>query len=77
MRILNAVRVTKEAVGMNTNLGIILLCAPLAARPNWMRRELRGELEAVLRSMTMDDAGAVFEAIVLASPGGLGSARCP
>ncbi len=73
-RILNAVRVTKEAVGMNTNLGIILLCAPLACAAQLDARELRENLEAVLRSMTMDDAGAVFEAIVLASPGGLGSA---
>src|SRR5690348_11668277 len=30
-RILRAVEATRAAVGMNTNLGIILLCAPLAA----------------------------------------------
>src|SRR5580700_3357514 len=30
-RILGAVEATSEAVGSNTNLGIILLCAPLAA----------------------------------------------
>ena len=31
-RILEAVRATREAVGTNTNLGIVLLCGPLAAR---------------------------------------------
>ena len=35
-RILEAVRATRDAVGTNTNLGIILLCAPWRARPNWM-----------------------------------------
>ena len=28
-RILSAVQATQEAVGLNTNLGIILLCAPM------------------------------------------------
>ena len=30
-RILAAVAATRAAVGQNTNLGIVLLCAPLAA----------------------------------------------
>ncbi len=82
-RILGAVRATREAVGMNTNLGIILLSAPLACAaeqggdrgvdPIEGQLALRKNLESVLRSMTMDDAKAVFEAIVLASPGGLGA----
>jgi triphosphoribosyl-dephospho-CoA synthase len=71
-RILEAVRATRQAVGMNTNLGIILLCAPLAAAAQLDVRDLRKSVDAVLRSMTMDDAKAVFEAIALASPGGLG-----
>ena len=73
-RILEAVRATRQAVGTNTNLGIILLCAPLVRAAEMNATELRGNLDAVLGSMTMDDAAAVFEAIVLASPGGLGSA---
>jgi triphosphoribosyl-dephospho-CoA synthase len=84
-RILDAVRATREAVGMNTNLGILLLCAPLACAAQLAHdgdpskshpsgaRELGRNVDAILRSMTMDDAKAVFEAIVLASPGGLGT----
>ena len=73
-RILEAVRATREAVGANTNLGIILLSAPLiraAERPG----DLRENLGQVLDGMDMDDARAVFEAIARASPGGLGSAE--
>ena len=73
-RILRAVQVTRQAVGTNTNLGIILLSAPLACAAE-MKGELRHNLGSVLDRMTMDDAKAVFEAIVLASPGGLGSAE--
>ncbi len=72
-RILEAVRATRETVGVNTNLGILLLSAPLIAAAE-MDGDLRENLGKVLRSMTMDDARAVFDAIVLASPGGLGSA---
>lgn len=73
-RILEAVRTTRQAVGTNTNLGILLLCAPLAKAAG-MDGDLRANLATVLREMTMDDARAVFEAIVTASPGGLGSAE--
>lgn len=73
-RILQAVRTTRQAVGTNTNLGILLLCAPLAKAAE-TNSDLRANLAEVLRDMTMDDARAVFEAIVVASPGGLGSAE--
>jgi triphosphoribosyl-dephospho-CoA synthase len=73
-RILEAVRATRRAVGINTNLGIILLAAPVA-RAAELNGDLREDLGAVLGSLTMADAKAVFEAIVLASPGGLGSAE--
>jgi triphosphoribosyl-dephospho-CoA synthase len=72
-RILEAVRATRVAVDTNTNLGIILLCAPLAAAA-MDGGSLRDNLGAVLQSIDLDDTAAVFEAIVLASPGGLGSA---
>jgi triphosphoribosyl-dephospho-CoA synthase len=72
-RILEAVRATRAAVGTNTNLGIILLGAPLT-RAAEIKGDLRENLGKVLQSTTIDDAKAVFEAIVLASPGGLGSA---
>jgi triphosphoribosyl-dephospho-CoA synthase len=73
-RILEAVRATRQAVGTNTNLGIILLSAPLACAAE-TGGELRNNLGSVLDRMTMDDTKAVFEAIVIASPGGLGSAE--
>jgi triphosphoribosyl-dephospho-CoA synthase len=72
-RIHEAVRATREAVGINTNLGIVLLSAPLM-RAAEMQGDLRENLGTVLDAMTMDDTKAVFDAIVLASPGGLGSA---
>jgi triphosphoribosyl-dephospho-CoA synthase len=73
-RILEAVRATRAAVDTNTNLGIILLCAPLAAAAAMNGGSLRENLDAVLQSIDLDDTAAVFEAIVVASPGGLGSA---
>ena len=73
-RILEAVRATRKAVDTNTNLGIVLLCAPLARAAEMTGGELRRNLGKVLDELDMDDAAAVFEAIVLASPGGLGSA---
>ncbi|MFU0506751.1 triphosphoribosyl-dephospho-CoA synthase [Pseudaminobacter sp. NGMCC 1.201702] len=73
-RIREAVRATQDAVATNTNLGIILLCAPLARAAEMPGKDLRASLQTVLDAMDLDDTAAVFEAIVLASPGGLGSA---
>lgn len=70
-RILGAIRATHAAVGWNTNLGIVLLCAPLALAAE-RTGPLRGELASVLRGLDRDDAAGAFEAIRLASPGGLG-----
>lgn len=74
-RILDAIRITREAVGTNTNLGIVLLCAPLAKAAETGGEDLRKELAAVLGAMDNDDAADVFSAIVLAAPGGLGEAE--
>ncbi|MDQ2803690.1 MAG: triphosphoribosyl-dephospho-CoA synthase [Pseudomonadota bacterium] len=72
-RVLGAIRATRRAVGMNTNLGIILLCAPLA-----MAAEAGDDLPAgtprICENADLADTEAVFQAIVLASPGGLGYA---
>jgi triphosphoribosyl-dephospho-CoA synthase len=56
----------------NTNLGIVLLLAPLAraARAGNLREELPG----VLASLDVNDATWVYKAIRLANPGGLGRA---
>jgi triphosphoribosyl-dephospho-CoA synthase len=74
-RILEAVGATREAVGANTNLGILLLAAPLARAAETAGSDLREGLSGVLDRLDLEDAAAVFEAIVLASPGGLGSAQ--
>lgn len=74
LRILEAVRATRQAVGTNTNLGIVLLCAPLVRAAELADGALRDKLGAVLDGLDMEDTAAVFGAIVLASPGGLGSA---
>lgn len=68
-RVLGGVAATRAAVGQNTNLGILLLCAPLAAAAE---RGVR--LGRVLDGLDSRDGEAVFEAIRLAAPGGLGQA---
>ena len=79
-----AVQATRRWTTSNTNLGIILLLAPLAraaargcaelATDTIHPDGLRGSLARVLSETTVDDARAVYAAIRLASPGGLGSA---
>ncbi|WP_424360825.1 triphosphoribosyl-dephospho-CoA synthase [Methylocystis parvus] len=75
-RILGAVEATWAAVGQNTNLGIVLLCAPLAhATLTAESDDLRRETGRVLGALDMKDADAAFRAISRASPAGLGSAE--
>jgi len=76
-RIYYAVKATQEAVGCNTNLGIILLCAPLllAAENATPIKGLREKLAAVLANTSVEDAEWVFRAIALAAPGGLGESE--
>lgn len=73
-RLLEAVMATREAVGQNTNLGILLLCAPLARAADVEGVDLRESLARVLSDLDREDAELAFQAIALASPGGLGSA---
>jgi triphosphoribosyl-dephospho-CoA synthase len=121
-RILDAATATHEAVGQNTNLGILLLCAPLAMAaegeamrgtalpvmagagppstplrepapkgvdgppPRTMTVERqchtpgdwtlpRQAIRAIIAASDLADAEAVFAAIRLANPAGLGSAE--
>lgn len=76
-KIYHAVKATREAVACNTNLGIILLCAPLlqAMSQRVEGQGLREALNQVLGNTTRDDASWVFKAITLAAPGGLGEAE--
>lgn len=75
MRIDGAVEATFAAVGTNTNLGIILLCAPLAAAAERGRADLPAALAEVLEALDRADADLAFRAIARASPAGLGRAE--
>lgn len=65
-----AITATRSLVDTNTNLGIVLLLAPLAAVPQG--ESLGLGVAKVLRSLTPDDSRLVYAAIRLAMPGGLG-----
>jgi triphosphoribosyl-dephospho-CoA synthase len=70
MTVLEAVQRSRLVAPINTNLGILLLLAPLArasGQPN-----LRVGVEQVLSELTVADAVDVYQAIRLARPGGLG-----
>lgn len=74
LRIKNAVASSTSAAGCNTNLGIILLCAPIAAAA--MRNEpvsLHERVKCELAEVRPSDAGFVYAAIRQANPGGLGT----
>ncbi len=73
-RIETAVEATRGVVSHNTNLGIILLAAPLAqAALVSGGAGLRQALAQVLASLTVEDARAAYRAIRRAEPGGLGT----
>lgn len=78
-RILRAIQQTRKQVGHNTNLGIVLLCAPvvevaLKAEAGALRdlTHFRAQIKAVLQAATQQDTEAIFSAIRLANPGGMG-----
>ncbi|BCZ84192.1 triphosphoribosyl-dephospho-CoA synthase [Paraburkholderia terrae] len=80
-RILDAVTRTQQVAGCNTNLGIVLLVAPLAAALEPLddtapldAARWRASVENVLSRLDVDDARAAYRAIALANPGGLGDA---
>ena len=86
--IFKAVSATRELVSTNTNLGIILLLAPLGmaiskimpgierSHRNIDRASLLGlwekEVGVVLAELTVEDADFAYRAIRLASPSGMG-----
>jgi triphosphoribosyl-dephospho-CoA synthase len=69
--ILESIRATRQVTRVNTNLGIVLLLAPLASVP--LHLDLRGGVMRILMRLTVDDTRQTYEAIRLANPGGLGS----
>lgn len=76
-RILRAIEATRAEVPFNTNLGIVLLCAPLAHAVVEASGEsgLQARLQAVLAALDVNDAVLAYQAIRLAEPGGLGRAE--
>jgi len=74
-----AVAATARVAPSNTNLGMALLFAPIAAAARATGAGgLRRRLGTVLRGLTVDDARWAYRAIRLARPGGLGdSAEAP
>lgn len=72
-RIFNAVDATRNAVGCNTNLGVILLCVPMIhAAINNAESDFKKSLQIVLQNLTLNDAELAFKAILKAAPAGLG-----
>ncbi len=69
--VLAAIRETRRWVNTNTNLGMVLLLAPMCALAPG--EPLATGLDRVLSETTIDDARQVYKAIRLARPGGLGS----
>ncbi len=67
--ILQSIRATHARVGSNTNLGMVLLIAPLAAAETAERDALR----CVLQNLDASDATDVYQAIRSAAPGALGT----
>lgn len=73
-RIRRGMEASFAIAGCNTNLGILLLCAPLAraADTDGPGAALHDRLGQVLSSLDLDDAREAFRAIALANPAGLG-----
>lgn len=73
-RIYRATKASFEATSLNANLGIVLLCAPLAKAAGEIdiTTGLRRCLATILSSLDESDADDAFAAIRLANPAGLG-----
>jgi triphosphoribosyl-dephospho-CoA synthase len=71
--VLQSVEATQQFVGTNTNLGMVLLFAPLAKVPR--NQPLAAGVAEVLQNLSAADATDVYAAIVAAQPGGLGKAE--
>lgn len=74
--ILDATTASRAVANCNTNLGIVLLAAPLAhaALLQQVGISLQDRLADLLERLSVEDAVLVFAAIRHASPGGLGHA---
>ncbi len=66
--ILAAVEATRSVVSTNTNLGLILLMAPLAKASTLDQKGI----QAVLNNLNSEDTALIYQAIAKAKAGGLG-----
>lgn len=73
-RIHKAIQATREVVDCNTNLGIVLLFAPICKAIEQCNdaEELFTQLNKVLNELTVNDAIECYKAIQLAEAGGIG-----
>lgn len=72
-RVYDAIAMTQQCVGCNTNLGIVLLAAPLLqACIEHPDMALPEALRRVLAASSVDDTEQIYSAIRLAAPAGLG-----
>jgi len=78
--VLQSVHAMMDAVSTNTSLGTILLLAPLVVATNRLTNTSSGTrtiqecLRETLATLTSEDSLAIYEAIRIAKPGGLGQA---
>jgi triphosphoribosyl-dephospho-CoA synthase len=70
-----AIEATARLTRSNSNLGIVLLFAPLARAASLAGTQLRHALTQVLAATSIDDARQAYVAIRLARPGGLDRAE--
>lgn len=61
---------TQKVIPSNSNLGMVLLLAPLAAVPR--EQTISAGIHKVINKLTVQDAREVYAAIRIANPGGLG-----
>jgi triphosphoribosyl-dephospho-CoA synthase len=72
-RILATLEVTYAKVGCNTNLGIVLLAAPIVqAALKYPQLPLQNALQQVLQETSVEDAEHVYVGIRLVRPAGMG-----
>ncbi len=71
--VLSAVQATQTAVATNTNLGTVLLLAPLAAVPR--EKSIANGIAEVLSACDEHDTRQVYQAIRTAHPAGLGKVQ--
>lgn len=80
-RIYQAIEATNQSVGLNTNLGLVLLCAPLlhtylnlsaTVDRDKVKQCFATHLAHTLTGLSVEDGVYVAKAILLANPAGLG-----